>query len=77
MPTLHYSCPFLMHLICRFQVLKLAESLIKEIESPYKMSSTLINPVVYNFTRLIVLSAFSAVISELLGFKLKLHKVKL
>ncbi|KAF6025332.1 PHTF1 [Bugula neritina] len=58
-------------------VLKLAESLIKEIESPYKMSTTVINPVVFNVTRVAMLSAFSAVISELLGFKLKLHKVKI
>lgn len=37
----------------------------------------MINPVVFNVTRVAMLSAFSAVISELLGFKLKLYKVKL
>ncbi|XP_067937841.1 protein PHTF2-like [Watersipora subatra] len=58
-------------------VLKLAESLMKEIESPYKMSANIINPVVFNVARVAMLSAFSAVISELLGFKLKLHKVKM
>lgn len=61
----------------RLQVLKLAEGLIREIESPYKMSSAVINPVVFNATRLVMLSAFSAIVSELLGFKLKLYKVKL
>lgn len=41
------------------------------------MSTNIINPVVFNVTRVAMLSAFSAVISELLGFKLKLHKVKI
>lgn len=57
--------------------MKLAEGLIKEIESPYKMSTAMINPVIFNVTRVAMLSAFSAVVSELLGFKLKLYKVKL
>jgi len=58
-------------------VLKLAEGLIKELESPYKVYGHLVNPIVFHVTRLVMLSAFSAVISELLGFKLKLQSVKI
>lgn len=58
-------------------VLKLAVDLIKEVESPFKMSNFNVNPVVFSVTKLIMLSAFSAVLTELFGFKLKLHKVKL
>ncbi|VDI27446.1 Hypothetical predicted protein [Mytilus galloprovincialis] len=58
-------------------VLKLAEDLLKELESPFKVSGITANPVIYNITRVVVLSAFSAVLTELLGFKLKLYKIKL
>ncbi|KAK3583171.1 hypothetical protein CHS0354_025686 [Potamilus streckersoni] len=58
-------------------VLKLAESLIKELESPFKISGISANPFFLNVTKVVVLSAFSAVLSEILGFKLKLTKIKL
>lgn len=58
-------------------VLKLAEDLLKELESPFKISGLSANPFLYNVTKVIVLSAFSAVLTELLGFKLKLYKIKL
>ncbi|VDI11351.1 Hypothetical predicted protein, partial [Mytilus galloprovincialis] len=58
-------------------VLKLAEDLLQELESPFKVSGITANPVIYNITRVVVLSAFSAVLTELLGFKLKLYKIKL
>ncbi|XP_021374923.1 putative homeodomain transcription factor 1 isoform X2 [Mizuhopecten yessoensis] len=58
-------------------VLKLAEDLLKELESPFKISGVSANPVIYNVTKVVVLSAFSAVLTELLGFKMKLYKIKL
>lgn len=58
-------------------VLKLAEALLKELESPFKISGLSANPYLYNITKVVILSAFSAVLTELLGFKLKLYKIKL
>jgi hypothetical protein len=58
-------------------VLKLAADLLKEIENPFKISGLGVNPWVYNVTKVVVLSAASAVASELFGFKLKLYKIKL
>nr|XP_026693792.1 putative homeodomain transcription factor 1 [Ciona intestinalis] len=52
-------------------VLTLAAKLIKEIETPFNIYGLSMNPILYNITRVVVLSAFSGVISELLGFKLK------
>ena len=57
--------------------LKLAEELIKELESPFKISGLAANPILYNISKVILLSAFSAVATELLGFKLKLYKIKI
>ncbi|CAG0904581.1 unnamed protein product [Cyprideis torosa] len=65
------------HLILVHNVLKLAADLIKELESPTKISGLSCNPILYNITKVIILSAFSAVLSSFLGFKLKLHKIKL
>ncbi|GFN86620.1 homeodomain transcription factor [Plakobranchus ocellatus] len=64
-------------LILANNVLRLAEDLLKELESPFKISGFSANPVIYNIMRVVVLSAFSAVLTEVLGFKLKLHKIKL
>jgi len=58
-------------------VLKLASDLLKELETPFKISGLSANPILYNCTKLVVLSAVSGVLSEMLGFKLKLYKVKL
>ena len=58
-------------------VLKLAADLLKEIENPFKISGLGINPWVYNVTKVVILSAASAVLSELFGFKLKLYKIKM
>lgn len=57
-------------------VLGLAVKLIKEIESPFKVYGLTMNPLLYNITRMVILSAFSVVVSETLGFKLKLWKIK-
>ncbi|KAK7091644.1 protein PHTF2-like [Littorina saxatilis] len=58
-------------------VLRLAEDLLKELESPFKISGFSANPLIYNIMKVVVLSAFSAVMTEVLGFKLKLYKIKL
>ncbi|KAI2801742.1 Male germ-cell putative homeodomain transcription factor, partial [Blomia tropicalis] len=58
-------------------VLKLAADLIKELEAPYKISGFSANPYLYNVTKVVVLSAFSALLTEMLGFKLKLDKINL
>jgi hypothetical protein len=54
----------------------MSEKLIKEIESPFKVYGLTMNPLLYNITRMVILSAFSVVVSETLGFKLKLWKIK-
>jgi hypothetical protein len=58
-------------------VLKLAVDLFKEIENPFKISGLGVNPWLYNITKVVILSAASAVLSELFGFKLKLYKIKI
>ncbi|KAM7537047.1 hypothetical protein Aperf_G00000062257 [Anoplocephala perfoliata] len=59
------------------QVLKMAESLLKEVDGPYRICGWAVNPLIYNVFKLVLLSSFSAFISEILGFKLKLYKLKL
>jgi len=49
----------------------------QELESPFRVSGLAANPLLYNITKVVVLSAFSAVLTELLGFKLKLYKIKM
>ncbi|XP_046740762.1 protein phtf isoform X2 [Diprion similis] len=58
-------------------VLKLAADLLKELESSFKVSGLHANPYMYTITKVVILSALSGVLSELLGFKLKLHKIKI
>lgn len=58
-------------------VLKLAADLLKELETPFKISGFSANPHLYTITKVFVLSALSGVLSEMLGFKLKLHKIKI
>lgn len=58
-------------------VLKLAADLLKELESPFKISGLSANPVLYTTIKVVILSALSGVLSEMLGFKLKLHKIKI
>ena len=50
---------------------------LQELESPFKVSGLSANPFLYNVTKVVILSAFSAVLTELLGFKLKLYKIKI
>ena len=58
-------------------VLKLAADLLKQLETPARVSGFSANHYLYNVTKVVLLSAFSAVLSEVLGFKLKLLKIKL
>ncbi|RHY34233.1 hypothetical protein DYB32_005455 [Aphanomyces invadans] len=53
-------------------VLKLASKLLKVS----LISGLTMNPLLYNVTRVVVLSAFSSALSEVFGFKLKLWKMK-
>ncbi|XP_028514381.1 putative homeodomain transcription factor 2 [Exaiptasia diaphana] len=63
-------------LMIAHNVLKLAAKLLKEIESPSKLSGLSMNPLLYNITRVVVLSLFSGVMSDLLGFRLKVWKIR-
>ncbi|XP_037043211.1 putative homeodomain transcription factor [Bradysia coprophila] len=58
-------------------VLKLAADLLKELESPFKISGLNANPYLYTTVKVVILSALSGVLSEMLGFKLKLHKIQI
>ncbi|XP_065652023.1 protein PHTF2 isoform X3 [Hydra vulgaris] len=57
-------------------VLKLASKLLKELEGPFKVSGFIMNPLLSNITRVMVLSLFSGVMSDILGFRLRLWKIK-
>ena len=57
-------------------VLTLAAKLIKEIEEPFNIYGLAMSPIFYNITRVVLLSALSGVVSEMLGFKLKIWKIK-
>ncbi|RLN47821.1 hypothetical protein BBJ28_00026948 [Nothophytophthora sp. Chile5] len=50
--------------------------LTEQLNSPNKVSGLTMNPLLYNLTRVVVLSAFSSTASEFFGFKLKLWKLK-
>jgi len=59
-------------------VLKLSSDLLKELDKrSHDILGLSTNPLLYNITKLIVLSAVSGALSEMLGFKLKLYKVKI
>ncbi|XP_051546607.1 protein PHTF2-like isoform X4 [Myxocyprinus asiaticus] len=57
-------------------VLKLATKLLKELDAPFCLYGLTMNPLLYNITQVVILSAVSGVISDLLGFNLKLWKIK-
>ncbi|CAL8070428.1 unnamed protein product [Calicophoron daubneyi] len=64
-------------LMYTYQVLRLAENLLKEVDGPFRVCGWTVNPLMYNVFKLVLLSCFSALLSESLGFKLKLYKLKL
>ncbi|XP_058153931.1 protein PHTF2 isoform X2 [Dasypus novemcinctus] len=57
-------------------VLKLATKLLKELDCPFRLYGLTMNPLLYNITQVVILSAVSGVISDLFGFNLKLWKIK-
>ncbi|XP_027602023.2 protein PHTF1-like isoform X4 [Pipra filicauda] len=57
-------------------VLKLSTKLLKELDSPFRLYGLTMNPLIYNITRVVILSAVSGVISDLLGFNIRLWKIK-
>ncbi|XP_041944130.1 putative homeodomain transcription factor 1 isoform X1 [Alosa sapidissima] len=57
-------------------VLKLATKLMKELDTPFRLLGLTVNPLIYNITRVVILSAISAVVSDLLGFNIRLWKIK-
>ncbi|KII62414.1 putative homeodomain transcription factor 2 [Thelohanellus kitauei] len=57
-------------------VLKLASKLIKELEPTYKMPLLVMNPLLGNFLRFVLLSLVSGVLSELFGISFKFWKLK-
>eukprot|EP01062_Namystynia_karyoxenos_P033371 TRINITY_DN24570_c0_g1_i1.p1 TRINITY_DN24570_c0_g1~~TRINITY_DN24570_c0_g1_i1.p1 ORF type:complete len:785 (+),score=112.37 TRINITY_DN24570_c0_g1_i1:103-2457(+) len=57
------------------KVLDMAAKLLKELEGPNKISGLSMNPLLYNLTRVIVLSCFSAALSTVFGFSPKLWKL--
>ena len=42
----------------------MSEKLIKEIESPFKVYGLTMNPLLYNITRMVILSAFSGTLEK-------------
>lgn len=50
---------------------------LQELESPFKISGLNANPYLYTTVKVVILSALSGVLSEMLGFKLKLHKIQI
>lgn len=46
------------------------------MECPFQILGISANPYLYAVIKLVMLSALSGVLSDLLGFKLKLHKIK-
>uniref|UniRef100_A0A8C8DIL9 Putative homeodomain transcription factor 1 n=1 Tax=Oryzias sinensis TaxID=183150 RepID=A0A8C8DIL9_9TELE len=52
-------------------VLKLATKLMKELDTPFRLLSLTVNPLIYTMTKVVILSAVSAVVSKLLGFNIR------
>ena len=56
-------------------VLKLAVKLLKELDSPNRVSGLSMSPTLVRVTRVILLSALSALVSDVFGFKLKVNQL--
>uniref|UniRef100_UPI0037E728BF putative homeodomain transcription factor 1 n=1 Tax=Semicossyphus pulcher TaxID=241346 RepID=UPI0037E728BF len=57
-------------------VLKLATKLMKELDTPFRLLGLTVNPLIYNITKVVILSAVSAVVSDVFGFNIRLWKIK-
>lgn len=49
---------------------------LHELDTPFRLYGLTMNPLIYNITRVVILSAVSGVISDLLGFNIRLWKIK-
>lgn len=47
----------------------------QELDAPFRLYGLTMNPLLYNITQVVILSAVSGVISDLLGFNLKVRAV--
>ncbi|KFO30349.1 Putative homeodomain transcription factor 1, partial [Fukomys damarensis] len=56
-------------------VLKLSTKLLKELDTPFRLYGLTMNPLIYNITRVVILSAVSGVISDLLGFNIRVSVI--
>ncbi|KAK7810440.1 hypothetical protein U0070_002836 [Myodes glareolus] len=56
-------------------VLKLSTKLLKELDTPFRLYGLTMNPLIYNITRVVILSAVSGVISDLLGFNIRVRVI--
>lgn len=59
------------------ELTKFGKYILQELETPFKISGLNANPYLYTTVKVVILSALSGVLSEMLGFKLKLHKIKI
>ncbi|KTF80595.1 hypothetical protein cypCar_00008138 [Cyprinus carpio] len=48
----------------------------QELDTPFRLLGLTVNPLIYNITRVVILSAISAAVSDLLGFNIRLWKIK-
>lgn len=48
---------------------------LQELDTPFRLYGLTMNPLLYNITQVVILSAVSGVISDLLGFNLKVTDV--
>lgn len=47
---------------------------LQELDTPFRLYGLTMNPLLYNITQVVILSAVSGVISDLLGFNLKVRR---
>ena len=45
--------------------------LLQELDTPFRLLGLTVNPLIYNITKVVILSAVSAVVSDLLGFNIR------
>lgn len=45
--------------------------MLQELDTPFRLLGLTVNPLIYNITRVVILSAISAVVSDLLGFNIR------
>lgn len=43
----------------------------QELDTPFRLLGLTVNPLIYNITRVVILSAVSAVVSDLFGFNIR------